>query len=65
MAKRADDQPRGTDSAKVIRVIKTRSLLGTGTLKDPFRELIQYWDFSGELLAKHDSFIDELVDGQA
>ena len=47
--------PRGCDSAKVISVIVTRALKGLGTENDPVREVIQYWDFDGNLLAEHDS----------
>lgn len=46
--------PRGTDSAEVISVIQTKSLLGAGTEKDPCRYLYQYWDFEGNLLAEND-----------
>lgn len=45
-------RPRGTDSAKVIEVIETRSLLGRGTDEDPVRTLRQYWDFDGRMLAQ-------------
>lgn len=48
-------RPRGTDNAKVIKVIKTTALLGEGTEKDPVRYIYQYWDFKGNLLASHDS----------
>ena len=37
---------RGTDKAEVIRVIKTTSLIGIGTEKDPVRYIYQYC-FSG------------------
>lgn len=47
-------RPRGTDSAKVIRVIETRGLCGRGTEDDPCRTLVQYWGFDGELLAVRD-----------
>ena len=58
-------RPRGTDSAKVIFVIETRSLLGKGTEDDPCRELIQYWDLFGKLLAEHDPFSETLADEQS
>lgn len=48
-------RPRGTDSAKVIQVIETRSLRGLGTEKDPARAVIQYWDLEGNFLAESDS----------
>lgn len=47
-------RPRGTDSAKVIQVIETRSIRGTGTQEDPVREVVQYWNFDGDMLAERD-----------
>lgn len=48
-------RPRGTDEARVIQVIETRSLRGTGLDKnDMCREVKQYWDFDGNLLAEND-----------
>lgn len=47
-------RPRGTDKAMVIRVIVTKSLRGAGTEKDMCREVTQYWDFKGNLLAEND-----------
>lgn len=52
--------PRGTDSAKVIKVIETKSLIGSGTENDPVRTIYQYWNLKGQLLAKFDSFKDKL-----
>ena len=37
-------RPDGTQSAKVIQVIETKSKRGLGTEKDPVREVVQYWD---------------------
>lgn len=51
-------RPGGTDKAEVIKVIKTKSLLGEGTKKDPIRYIYQYWDFEGNLLANHDTLED-------
>ncbi len=48
-------RPRGTDHAKVIKVIQTKSLIGRGTQKDPARYIYQYWDFKGNLLASYDT----------
>ena len=48
-------RPRGTDSARVVSVIETKALRGTGTQEDMCREVIQYWDFEGNLLAERDS----------
>lgn len=46
--------PRGTDSARVIQVIETKSVRGTGTNEDMCRPITQYWDFDGNLLAEND-----------
>jgi len=50
---------RGTDRAKVIQVIETVSLKGSGTDNDPIRAVKQFWSFDGTLLAESDHFIDE------
>ena len=47
-------RPRGTGSAKVIRVIETRAIRGCGTVDDVNREVIQYWSLDGDLLAEVD-----------
>ena len=47
-------RPRGTDGARVVEVIETRSLRGEGTENDLCREVVQYWSFDGELLAEND-----------
>lgn len=48
-------RPRGTDSARVVQVIETKSIRGLGTEKDPVREITQYWDFDGNFLAEMDT----------
>lgn len=45
---------KGTQSAKVIEVIETKSVIGSGIASDPYRIIIQYWDFNGDLLAECD-----------
>lgn len=45
---------KGINYAKVIKVIETKSLRGSGTEKDPCRIVTQYWDFKGNLLAEAD-----------
>lgn len=47
---------RGTDSARVVEVIETTSLRGSGTQGDPYRSVVQYWSRDGELLAERDTF---------
>jgi len=45
---------RGTDSALIIEVIMTQSIMGKGTESDPFRLVTQYWHKNGELIATID-----------
>ena len=45
---------RGVDSAKIILVIETIALRGSGTEDDPCRNVIQYWNTEGKLLAEND-----------
>jgi hypothetical protein len=47
-------RPNGTKSAKVIPVIETVSLRGKGSDEDKCREVKQYWNFKGDLLAEND-----------
>ena len=42
------------NNAKVIQVIQTVSVKGNGTELDPCREVIQYWDFEGNLIVTKD-----------
>lgn len=53
-------RPRGTDSARVIEVVETKSIRGMGTEDDVCRYVTQYWSFKGELLAENDSILDDL-----
>lgn len=55
-------RPRGTDKAEVIQVVKTTSILGRGDKKDPVRYIYQYWDFEGNLLAKHDTLDEAIIE---
>ena len=52
-------RPRGTDSARIVEVIETKSLIGEGTSHDPCRAAIQYWHKNGELNATIDSMRKE------
>lgn len=53
-----DLRPRGCDHARVIQVIETKSLLGLGIEEDPAREVTQYWNMEGKLLAEYDPYVD-------
>ena len=54
MDKEKTVRPRGTDSAKIIEVIETKSIRGYGTEEDISREVTQYWSIDGKLLAECD-----------
>lgn len=48
-------RPRGTDAARIISVIETKSLRGKGENEaDMCRTVTQYWSLEGELLAEQD-----------
>ena len=47
-------RPNGTNSAKVIQVIETKSNRGKGTPDDLCRRVVQYWSLEGKLLAEND-----------
>lgn len=44
---------------QVIEVVQVKYLRGSGSEKDPVREVIQYWDVGGRLLAERDSTLIE------
>ncbi len=54
-------RPRATDSASVVPVIKTVSLVGRGTNEDPCRSVTRYWSVDGKLLAENDPYT-EVID---
>lgn len=49
--------------AKVISVVQVEAKIGTGTKEDPVRNVIQYWDIEGNLLAERDPLNDLLPEG--
>lgn len=54
-------RPRGTDNAKVMKVIRTKAIIGLGTKEDPVRYIYQYWDFKGNILAIYDT-LEEAIE---
>ena len=38
--------------AELVQVIRTETVEGQGTEKDPVRTMIRYWDKSGELICE-------------
>jgi len=51
-------ETKPTSSAKVITVIETISVIGSGTPDNPLRHMIRYWSLDGDLLAEHDTVND-------
>lgn len=49
---------RTVDSARIVRLIETKSARGACTREDPMRIVTQYWDFKGNLLAENDPLAD-------
>lgn len=45
----------GIQKLEVIEMIKTKTVVGTGTKEDPVREEIQYWGKDGRMLFKEGS----------
>lgn len=37
---------------EIIKVIKTETVEGTGTEKDPVRTVVRYWDENGTVIAE-------------
>lgn len=52
MKQNENDRPKGTVAAKVIRVIQTEALAGSGTKDDPYRIQRRLWGLDGILLAE-------------
>ena len=52
-------RPRGTDTAQVIKVIKTTALVGGGEENDLCRIVEQYWTLSGSLIATVDPYLNK------
>lgn len=48
------ERPNGTEEARIIEVIQTKSIRGLGTKEDPTRTIYQYWDLNGKFLAEFD-----------
>ena len=45
----------GPNSVEIISVIEVKAKRGLGIEEDPVREITQYWDQDGNLLAERDS----------
>lgn len=58
----AFERANGTEGARVIQVIETKAKRGIGIERDPIREITQYWDLDGKLLAERDEDKQYLAD---
>ena len=43
---------QGCVKAETVTVIKTVTVVGTGTENDPVRQIIQYWTSEGKLIGE-------------
>ena len=58
--------PRGCDSARVISVIETKAVRGSGTTgDDPVREVREYWSLEGEKLAENDPYLRSIANASS
>lgn len=46
---------KGIERAKMVEVIKTRTVKGDGTPEDPVRSVVQYWEKDGRLIAEKEA----------
>ena len=49
---------RGTDNAKIVKLIRTAATMGAGTEDDPVRRVYQYWSLDGKLLFTEDDYLN-------
>lgn len=48
--------PRGVDSARVIQVVETAAMRGSGQNGQTARRVVQYWSLDGKFLAERDFY---------
>lgn len=53
------EKQRGVDSVKVVSLIETVVVIGNGSKENPHRNLVQYWDMRGVLIAEKDPFLEK------
>lgn len=49
--------------ARLIQVIETEATRGNGTINDPMRKVLEYWNANGRLLAAADPLAPEWEEG--
>ena len=53
---------RGTDNAKIVRLIRTAAPMGAGTETDPVRRVYQYWSLDGKLPFTEDDYLNGKIE---
>ena len=53
---------RGTDNAKIVKLIRTAAPMGAGTEDDPVRLVYQYWSLDGKLLFTGDDYLNSKIE---
>lgn len=53
---------RGTDNAKIVKLIRTAAPMGAGTETDPVRRVYQYWSLDGKLLFTKDDYLNGKIE---
>lgn len=43
------------EKVEIVQMIKVTAARGTGIKEDPVRQIKQYWDFDGNLIAEKDN----------
>ena len=57
------DRNEKVENVKIVVVIKVKLTRGTGAKKeDPVREVIQYWDLNGTLIADNDAYLRTTIE---
>ena len=49
-----------TISAEIVEIIRTKTVVGEGTEKDPVRTEVQYWEKDGRVISKN--YLEESKD---
>ena len=51
--------PRATDGARLVTIIQTMAIRGSGVGEDMVRYVYQYWSLEGKFLAEYDPLISD------
>lgn len=53
---------RGTENARIVKLIRTAAPIGAGTEDNPVRRVYQYWSLDGELLFTKDDYLNGKIE---